>query len=223
MPLRLTDGVLDVAIADGSSAAVREALAALDVDDVNVYLAPADDVATSLNTHYRVLTDSDDSVKQFWETDAAKQEIEAVIGATDEAPIIQLVNKIVTQALRDRASDIHIEPTDGRIRIRYRVDGALREVLSLPDSTGPGAGQPDQDHGRDGHRRAAAPAGRPVRDDRRRRRRRRARRHRRDDLRRDRRAAPARQEPLGEAPVASSACRRPPTSATCRSCASPTG
>ncbi|MDP9463482.1 MAG: GspE/PulE family protein, partial [Actinomycetota bacterium] len=43
----------------------------------------------------------------------------------------------VTQALRDRASDIHIEPTDGEIRIRFRVDGALREVLSLPASTGP--------------------------------------------------------------------------------------
>jgi type IV pilus assembly protein PilB len=43
----------------------------------------------------------------------------------------------VTQALRDRASDIHIEPTEDRIRIRYRIDGALREVLSLPESTGP--------------------------------------------------------------------------------------
>ena len=92
---------------------------------------------TCLNTYYRVLSDSDDNVKQFWETAAAQQEIEAVIGATDEAPIIQLVNKIVTQALRDRASDIHIEPTDGSIRIRYRIDGALREVLSLPAATGP--------------------------------------------------------------------------------------
>jgi type IV pilus assembly protein PilB len=137
MPLRLADNALDVAVADGSSAAVRDALARLDVDTVNVFLAPADDVFTSLNTYYRVLSDSDLNVKQFWETDAAKQQVEAVIGATDDAPIIQLVNKIVTQALRDRASDIHVEPTDGRIRIRYRVDGALREVLSLPESTGP--------------------------------------------------------------------------------------
>jgi type IV pilus assembly protein PilB len=137
VPLRLADGVLDVAISDGSSAVVRDALARLNVTEVNIYLAPLDDVVTSLNTHYRVLTAGDEDVKQFWETVTAKQEVAAIVGATDEAPIIQLVNKIVTQALRDRASDIHVEPTDGRMRIRYRIDGALREVLSLPASTGP--------------------------------------------------------------------------------------
>ena len=137
VPLRLIDDVLDVAIDDGSNPAVREALARLNVSEVNVYLAPPEDVTTSLNTHYRVLSAADDHVKQFWETVSTKQEIEAVVSATDEAPIIQLVNKIVTQALRDRASDIHIEPTDGRMRIRYRVDGALREVLSLPATAGP--------------------------------------------------------------------------------------
>ena len=137
VPMRLIDDKLDVAIADGSSQAVRDALAKLDVDEVNIFLSPLEDIVTCLNTYYRVLSESDDNVKQFWDTAAAQQEIEAAIGATDDAPIIQLVNKIVTQALRDRASDIHIEPTDGRIRIRYRVDGALREVLSLPASTGP--------------------------------------------------------------------------------------
>ncbi len=137
VPFQLTGEALDVAIADGSSAAVREALAGLDVAEVNVFLSPLDDIVTCVNSYYRVLSESDDHVKQFWDTAAAKEEIEAAVGATDDAPIIQLVNKIVTQALRDRASDIHIEPTDGRIRIRYRVDGALREVLSLPAATGP--------------------------------------------------------------------------------------
>ncbi len=137
VPMQVTDDALDVAIEDASSTAVREALARLDVDEVNVFLASADDVTTSLNTYYRALTEDDESVQQFWKTDAARLDIEAVTGAVDEAPIIQLVNKIVTQALRDRASDIHIEPTEGRIRVRYRVDGALREVLSLPESTGP--------------------------------------------------------------------------------------
>ena len=138
MPIRVTEaGELDVAVADGASAAVREALGRLRVEEVNVYLAPPDDIATSLNTYYRVLSESDENVQQFWKSDAAKQEIAAVVNATDDAPIIQLVNKIIMQALRDRASDIHIEPTAGRIRIRYRIDGALREVLSLPESTGP--------------------------------------------------------------------------------------
>jgi type IV pilus assembly protein PilB len=137
VPLRLNGEVLDVAVADGSSPAVRAALAKLDVDEVNVYLAPSDDVMTSLNTNYRVLTVDDADVKEFWKTVAAQRDVDAIVDAADEAPIIQLVNRIITQALRDRASDIHIEPTEGRIRIRYRVDGALREVLSLPATTGP--------------------------------------------------------------------------------------
>jgi type IV pilus assembly protein PilB len=137
VPLRVENDVLDVAVADGSSAEVRDALARLDVNAVNVHLAPPEDVTASLDAYYRVLSDTDDQIKQFWDTVAAKQEIAAVVGATDDAPIIQLVNKIVIQALRDRASDIHIEPTDGRVRVRYRVDGALREVLSLPAATGP--------------------------------------------------------------------------------------
>ncbi len=137
VPLRVEGDTLDVAIADGGSTIVRDALARLDIEHVNIFLAEADDVLTCLNTYYRVLSESDRDVKQFWETAAALTEVQAVIDATDEAPIIQLVNKIVTQALRDRASDIHVEPTEGRIRIRYRVDGALRDVLSLPASTGP--------------------------------------------------------------------------------------
>ena len=135
VPLRLTEGVLDVAIADGSSTAVRDALSDLPVRSVNVYLAPLGDVKVALNAHYRVLSERDDQVREIWATARPQLEVEA-IGAGD-APIIQLVNKIVTQALRDRASDIHVEPTDGRVRIRYRVDGALREVLNLPMSTGP--------------------------------------------------------------------------------------
>ena len=135
VPLRLTDDVLDVAIADGSSTAVRDALSDLPVRSVNVYLAPLGDVKVALNAHYRVLSERDDQVREIWATARPELEVETV--GSGDAPIIQLVNKIVTQALRDRASDIHVEPTEGRVRIRYRVDGALREVLSLPFSTGP--------------------------------------------------------------------------------------
>ena len=135
MPMRIHDGVLDVAISNGSDPAVREALGRLPVSAVNIHLAPPQDVQFALNTHYRLLTSVDDDVQQFW---AEAAPLDAVVEVTsNDAPIIQLVNKIVAQALRDRASDIHVEPTDGRMRIRYRIDGALREVLSLPASAGP--------------------------------------------------------------------------------------
>ena len=135
MPLRLVEGVLDVAVADGSDLETRAVLTGLPVIMVNVYQAPPIDVQTSLRTYYRLLTTDDAQVQQFW-ADSAPEVEEIIIGG-DEAPIIQLVNKMIRQALRDRASDIHVEPTDGRVRIRFRVDGALREVLSLPATAGP--------------------------------------------------------------------------------------
>jgi type IV pilus assembly protein PilB len=54
-----------------------------------------------------------------------------------DAPVVRVVNLIITQALRDRASDVHVEPQDGRVRIRFRIDGALHEVLTLPAEMGP--------------------------------------------------------------------------------------
>jgi len=50
----------------------------------------------------------------------------------ESAPAVQLVNKLIAQAVRSRASDIHIEPQEGYVRVRFRIDGLLREVLRLP-------------------------------------------------------------------------------------------
>jgi type IV pilus assembly protein PilB len=49
-----------------------------------------------------------------------------------DAPVVRLVNLLVSQALRDRASDVHIEPTEGDTRVRYRIDGVLQSVMTLP-------------------------------------------------------------------------------------------
>ncbi len=136
VPMRVVDGVLDVAVVSATDPALRDQLERLPVNAVNLYLAPAQDIAYALDTHYRVLSDVDDQVQQIWAQSTPLATTETRDASAD-APIIRLVNKIVAQALRDRASDIHIEPTDGRLRIRYRIDGALREVLSLPIASAP--------------------------------------------------------------------------------------
>jgi len=58
-------------------------------------------------------------------------EAEDLMDSTDDAPIIRLINAILTEAIKDHASDIHIEPFEERLRVRFRVDGILREVLIL--------------------------------------------------------------------------------------------
>jgi type IV pilus assembly protein PilB len=56
---------------------------------------------------------------------------------SEDAPVVRVVQMVITQGLRDRASDIHIEPSGDRVRVRYRIDGALTDVLDLPGSIGP--------------------------------------------------------------------------------------
>src|ERR671919_543371 len=60
------------------------------------------------------------------------QDLESMPAAVEEAPIVKLVNLLITQAVTDRASDIHIEPMEKDIRIRYRIDGVLHEVMRSP-------------------------------------------------------------------------------------------
>lgn len=56
-----------------------------------------------------------------------------LLDTSDDAPVIRLINGILQEAIRSRASDIHIEPYENRLSVRFRIDGALREMLSLPD------------------------------------------------------------------------------------------
>ena len=134
MPIRLLDGGLDLAVADPGDPAARAFYSTLPVTSIALFMAPAADITMAQNTYYRIIKADDASVQQFWAESAPA--VEALSAKDADAPVIQLVNRIVAQALRDRTSDIHIEPTDGRVRIRFRVDGALHETLSLPVSTG---------------------------------------------------------------------------------------
>ena len=69
----------------------------------------------------------------FAEGDAAVTEQQTqAMAFDDQAPVVQVVQRILTQAVRERASDIHIEPQDTLLRVRFRVDGALHDVVNLP-------------------------------------------------------------------------------------------
>ena len=107
--------------------------------DVTLVVAPASDIRHAIDTSYRSLEGIDQFVKAFEKTiDRQARPSPLTSESTqDDAPVVQVVNKIITQALRDRASDVHIEPQDARLRIRFRIDGALHDVLALPEAMGP--------------------------------------------------------------------------------------
>jgi type IV pilus assembly protein PilB len=91
-------------------------------------------VTSFIEQMYRSTAAVDNIVAAFAAEDDQRQVAETIaeVNLDDQAPVVQLVGKIVGQAMRDRSSDIHIEPLDDRLRIRFRVDGNLIEAFSLP-------------------------------------------------------------------------------------------
>jgi type IV pilus assembly protein PilB len=93
-------------------------------------------VQLSLDSAYRALGDVPQFIERFEAADAIRHAVETVSegAAMEDAPVIQVVNLLIIQALRDRASDIHIEPLETHVRLRFRIDGVLHDILELPAS-----------------------------------------------------------------------------------------
>ena len=96
--------------------------------------------------------------------------------ADKDAPVIKLVHSIIAEAIEQGASDIHIDPGEGDMRVLLRIDGVLSQTATLKRSMADERDLAREDHVRDGHLRAARAAGRALRADRQRAPRRRARR-----------------------------------------------
>ncbi len=137
IPVRFDQDRLVVAMVDPANVVAIDDLRALTKRDIEIVVATKSDVSSAINRFYRM----DSAAESLAEEAAAVQEAEdksledAVKSAgADDAPIIKLVNLLITQAVSDRASDIHIEPEEKVLRIRYRVDGVLHEVMTPPKS-----------------------------------------------------------------------------------------
>ncbi|MDX6317488.1 MAG: hypothetical protein QOD35_888 [Nocardioidaceae bacterium] len=130
------DGVL-VAVADPTDATLTE-LREIIAKPVHLAVAAQSDIVRAIGSSYRVLAAIGTQVQAFEAKDSKRKTVKAEAAvASDFAPVVQVVQLLITQALRDRASDIHIEPQEDQVRVRYRIDGALHEAMSLPGAMGP--------------------------------------------------------------------------------------
>ena len=138
IPMRIReDGVVEVAVGDRTERTVEELEHALG-RRVALLLAPPSEIGRAIDATYRALSGVEEQVAAFAAGSGGRQPAEStgraaaaeIAGA--DAPVVRVVNKLITQALRDRASDIHIEPQDGLVRVRFRIDGALHDVVELP-------------------------------------------------------------------------------------------
>ena len=123
---------------------------------------------------------------------ASRSTSTALKEAADSNPVRKLINLVLLQAIKDKASDIHFEPFEDEFKMRYRIDGVLYEMMPPPRAPRAGHQLAHQGHGEPRHRRAPPAAGRPHRAERRQPADRPARQRAADDVRRERRHARAR-------------------------------
>jgi type IV pilus assembly protein PilB len=138
LPLLINDGAVTIAVADPLDAGLLNVLRSLPVAEVRLALGLPTLLRNRINQTYPALSAVHTDIEAFRVSDVLLDSAEATQTVVDpNAPIVQVVNKIVTQALRDRASDVHVEPAEDFVRVRFRIDGALKDVIELPPKMGP--------------------------------------------------------------------------------------
>ncbi|PLX97807.1 MAG: type II secretion system protein GspE [Desulfuromonas sp.] len=134
-PLAISEDNLELALADPGRDEVINDLAALYQRPLQLYVATEGEIRQAINRHFEKHSEQADKVMvDIGATNEQDTSLEAsdLIDSSDEAPIIRFVNSLLTQAYKQKASDIHIEPAEGSLFVRYRIDGILHEVLQPP-------------------------------------------------------------------------------------------
>jgi type IV pilus assembly protein PilB len=134
LPIGREDGRLLVAMADPANVFAIDDIRSITGMEVRALVATRVDVIAAIARYHRAdgeldsLTVAMDANAE----NAAAVALDSVREVTDDAPIVRYVNLLITQAIADRASDIHLEPTENDLRVRFRIDGVLHEIMRSP-------------------------------------------------------------------------------------------
>ena len=140
LPIRRSGRTLTVAIADPSDPTLVDVLKFITRLDIELVVAGEYSLRTLIEKHYDVTTaklgELLDELEEM-EIELVAEEEEHVNTAqlreqVEDAPVVRLINGVLTDAVKRGASDIHIEPYEKQLRVRYRVDGALQEIMLPP-------------------------------------------------------------------------------------------
>jgi len=131
IPLTISGKTMEVAIADPTNIFALEALAAQSRMRIRPVAATAQEIRDAIDFNYKGFSEIEKQVSRISIPEGESDE-KLVIKAATETPLVQSLNLIIDEAVKARASDIHIEPEEDRVRIRYRIDGTLHDTMSLP-------------------------------------------------------------------------------------------
>ena len=136
LPINRVGAKLIVAVADPSNMAIIDAIGFKTGYAVELVLASEKDITTAINKYFDqsmdfkdIISELDEDLEVVREEDFEATDQESRV---DDAPVVKLANFVLTDAIKRRASDIHIEPYEKEFRVRYRVDGVLYEVMRPP-------------------------------------------------------------------------------------------
>jgi general secretion pathway protein E len=138
IPINRTNSIIRVAISNPVNLQPLDDIRLLTGCHVEPVLCPVDEINEAINRIYHHAPETAEKMVQ----DLDKQDLGLItelgdqpkdlLDLVNEAPIIKLVNLILVQAIKERASDVHIEPFEQDLRVRYRIDGVLHDTLTPP-------------------------------------------------------------------------------------------
>jgi type II secretion system protein E len=137
MPLREDNGAVVMAVSNPLDVQALDEIELMLKRQVRFVISPESDIAKAIEQYYGIgaetveamLADKDGKVEVLTSVDDADENIEDM---AEDASIIKFVNQIMFQAVQDRATDIHLEPFEDELKVRYRIDGMLYEVAIPP-------------------------------------------------------------------------------------------
>ncbi len=130
IPLTISGRTMEVAIADPTDIFALEAISAHSRMRIKPVAATAQEIRDAIDFNYKAYGEIEKQVSSISIPEGETDEKIAVTAAT-ETPLVQALNLIIDEAVKARASDIHIEPQEDRVRVRYRIDGTLQDTMSL--------------------------------------------------------------------------------------------
>ena len=130
IPMDIVNDSLMVVMADPEDIGTIEDIRAQAKMRVEVALGVPSDIERAININYSSRGAIDKEISRY--APAAPRKEEGTEALTASTPITETLNLLITQAIKDRASDVHIEPQGDRLRIRYRIDGILHDMFEFP-------------------------------------------------------------------------------------------
>lgn len=136
LPLRVEDGQLSVGMVNPADLQAIEDLRVRTSLNIRPLRASRDDIERGFARYYRDKGEIERQVQRISSLADAEEEIDrqrrSAAESVSQAPVARTIELLVHQAVKDKASDIHLEPQENSLRVRYRIDGVLHEVMNLP-------------------------------------------------------------------------------------------